>query len=167
MFENKRMTALVSLEDQKLLADVSVVNRRLLEAGAKLKSFHKIFLQYDCHIICRAIAHHLPQLLVEDGFYLSFRLDTTQTPPDAEMGQTLHSWLRTKNGSIIDPYPVGLVTTHPLLLPQAIKTVESLAGQYVPRQAVRGKVVTALLLRQAQELADAEKRLASFPSKTA
>ncbi len=47
----------------------------------------------SCHILARALAKVFPQLTVKDGLFLNI-FD--------------HSWLITRYGNFIDPYPVGM-----------------------------------------------------------
>ena len=48
----------------------------------------------SCHMICRALARMFPDVRVQDGRF-------------AHVAQ--HSWLITKRGWVIDPYPVGIL----------------------------------------------------------
>lgn len=70
---------------KKLIAQLPNLNLGVDENG------DKIIL--SCHILARALAKVFPQLKVKDGLFINI-FD--------------HSWLITRYGNFIDPYPVGM-----------------------------------------------------------
>ena len=70
---------------------------------------------FDCHSIVRGIAGHVQKLDVQSGYYYG-----VEVGPDEGVVTTMkmdHSWLRTPDGAIIDPYPGGFFTHQPILVP--------------------------------------------------
>lgn len=78
---------------------------------------------YNCHVFARAFARMFNESLqVVDGYYIEPELKVEKLPNKSGLNVTLdggliydHSWLKTKNGSIMDIYPMGLFTSSPLM----------------------------------------------------
>jgi hypothetical protein len=104
-------------EDKKLLVEVNdLINktRDYFETNA-----HECLeASYRCHSICRAIGAYVRGVKIVDGFYFGLRIvrDAKQKPT-VEIATCDHTWLTTRNGTIIDPYPVGCLNLTPLLVP--------------------------------------------------
>ena len=73
-------------------------------------------LKYNCHSICRALAHHVPEVTLVDGFVIGFELSTLDGHKAFTLVQAEHSWLVLPKGAIMDPYPVGIMPFNPLLV---------------------------------------------------
>ncbi len=86
---------------------------------------------FNCHSICRVIVAYIKDLVVIDGNFLGLRrLDGCQ--PRFDVVITRHSWLKTQDESIIDPYPVGCMTEGPLLIPGCGKYTPFGSELYMP-----------------------------------
>ncbi|MBU0546712.1 hypothetical protein KJ735_00830 [Patescibacteria group bacterium] len=83
--------SVVPREDLFLFSQIEKIIQEMPDIDfGKNKKREEIFL--SCHMIVRALARLFP-LEIKDGFF----------------GSNTHSWLITKNGLIIDPYPVAVV----------------------------------------------------------
>jgi hypothetical protein len=70
----------------------------------------------ECHTIARLVSIPIKDLSVVDGFLIGLRINLETS--SAEVVKTDHSWLTTPDGAIIDPYPMGIITsTSALLIP--------------------------------------------------
>ena len=73
---------------------------------------------YRCHSVSRAVAHHVPELKVMDGVVAGvggFRRRKNK-PPLIKATYFPHTWLIGPGGTIIDPYPVGIISKPVLVL---------------------------------------------------
>lgn len=73
----------------------------------------------NCHSVARLVHLFLPELAVVDGDILGIRSDNKKELYSLQA--TTHSWVRTPDGNIIDPYPMGIMSINSaLLIPHTI-----------------------------------------------
>lgn len=72
-------------------------------------------LTFNCHSLCRALSVCIPKLTVVTGGYRGIRAINNGT--EFRITLASHSWLKTPDKAIIDPYPVGVISYNPLLVP--------------------------------------------------
>lgn len=90
-------------EDRILTRDILMSLYHAQQKG--LQKPEKERVSYECHSICRALSLVFKdKVTYVDGIYRIVNVIDTE-----------HSWLVTKNGSIIDPYPVGMFMWSPIL----------------------------------------------------
>jgi len=116
-FANENTNA-VTEKDFSLLQQVCIMLRTLCFMGGrkiKTNSEWKI-VQMECHSVSRLISLVFKELTLVDGILIG--LDLIPVENKVSVVHTHHSWLRTPDGAIIDPYPMGLIsTTSALLIP--------------------------------------------------
>ena len=102
----------------------------------------------ECHSICRGLAHNIPELTVVDGHYLGLESTAKDDPKSFLIRHCDHSWLLTPDQAIIDPYPVGFISTNPVLIgPHGTYSVFS-RHSYVPDPTVTRQVITRKVWRK-------------------
>lgn len=70
----------------------------------------------ECHSISRLMSLVFKELTLVDGILIG--LDLLPEENKVTVVHTHHSWLRTPDGAIIDPYPMGIISpTSALLIP--------------------------------------------------
>jgi hypothetical protein len=103
----------INASDRKLLFKTSDL---LWKAYDKMKDCPKKKQPtFHCHSICRALCLAIPDGSVRcvDGRFIGFEIaDDLQTKTWA----CAHSWLVTQSGTILDPYPVGIMSIAPILV---------------------------------------------------
>ena len=107
----------------------------------------------DCHHIAHAFGNIFPELTVEDGCF------------GGKIHPSQHSWLRTKAGFVIDPYPAGAI--EPPALRDARKPNRSGmrdARKYGPWYPLyrKERVQAVYAARFPEELAVVEKAIREF-----
>lgn len=115
-FTNETFNA-VTKRDRDLLLQVCILLRALcFVRGKKIKENPKWRSpRLECHSISRLISLIQKDLTLVDGYLVG--IDTAD-PDNAKVMHTCHSWLLTPDSAIIDPYPMGLIsTTTALLMP--------------------------------------------------
>lgn len=70
--------------------------------------------KYNCHTLSRAIAGALQEATVVSGHLLGLEQVKQQ---GFAIRYCNHSWIKTPDGAIIDPYPVGCINLQPMLIP--------------------------------------------------
>lgn len=111
-------TRAVTDGDIELLHQVCIMLRALcFTGGVKVKTDPKWkIVQMECHSISRFLSLVFKELTLVDGILIG--LDLLPEENKVTVANTNHSWLRTPDGAIIDPYPMGLIsTTSALLIP--------------------------------------------------
>ena len=98
----------VTERDKKFLRAIALVLDDLFKVAVEESGLPKC----NCHSICRALAIIIPQLKVVDGLFLGLSQKKSSKAVRAN-----HSWLLTPDRAIIDPYPVGIISMSPLLVP--------------------------------------------------
>jgi hypothetical protein len=148
MFINSSLEPYTTPKDQKLWGEISMLILRTGEYVSKLpKSYNP---SMNCHSICRALARCVPEVKVVDGLYLGMECQRNGDPD--HIGIILrncnHSWLITPDRAIIDPYPVGIIITNPILIGQ--KGPRTVFGHqmYFPDPRVTSKIMTRNIYRE-------------------
>lgn len=111
-------TKAVTDEDITLLHQVCIMLRTLcFMKGQKVKTNPEWkTVRVECHSVSRLMSLVFKELTLVDGILIG--LDFIPTENKVTLAHTHHSWLRTPDGAIIDPYPMGLIsTTSALLIP--------------------------------------------------
>lgn len=120
-------------------------------------------LIYRCHSICRAIASQIPELTVVDGKYLGIGRDDK----NAMTAQfSWHSWLVTPSGKIIEPYPVGFIAIHPMIVVNLGPYADFGYNLYTPDPGVTEKVMTPRMKRESERLVEAMAACRGWSEKT-
>lgn len=119
MYFSNENTQAVTEEDQTLLFQVSLVLRTLCFVGAEMKKKNSKWKirTIECHSIARLLFFIFKkELCLVDGLLIG--LTHTEDSKSMKVMQTRHSWLKTSDGAIIDPYPMGIISvTGAILLP--------------------------------------------------
>lgn len=147
MFINYSLEPHTTPKDQKLWGEVMMLILRTEKYVAKLPKSHNPNL--NCHSICRALARCVPEVKVVDGLYLGMECQRNGDPDQigVMIRNCSHSWLVTPDGAIIDPYPVGIIITNPILIgPKGPRTVFG-REMYLPDPRITGKVMTRNIYR--------------------
>ena len=137
-FVNRQLEADTSKQDRNLCDKVLLAIINLDEFT--LTHPWRRQITFECHSICRAISWFIPELKVIDGRYLG--LKTTENGQRFEIYSCTHSWLKTPDGSILDPYPPGSIGIAPILV--VCKGAYSYFGgnMYVPDPNVARETVS-------------------------
>ncbi len=148
MLPNGRLNKSVTKRDQILWAKVMTAVLAALEHFERVKINDKFDVVMECHSICRALAHIVPETSFVDGLFLGLGIKEEQEEATLfEMRQCSHSWLMTPDGAIIDPYPVGFITANAVLI--GSKTQYSPWGRdlYRPDRRVTARISTRKMAR--------------------
>ena len=136
MVHNEEVLSNLSREDKRLLVkvmDIFLMTQKyvqnILQGTGELPLF-------ECHSTCRAIALHVQELMVVDGHYIGVSRKRRRDKVDARLRYCTHSWLVTPSGSIIDPYPVGILSMNPILIVTRGKYKSFGGGLYWPNAEV-------------------------------
>lgn len=111
-------TKATTKEDERFLIEVCVMLKSLCFMVTKQRREDPLFESYtvECHSIARFISLFIKDLTLVDGVLLGYGL--LPETKSVQMVRTDHSWLVTPDKSIIDPYPMGVIsTTSALLIP--------------------------------------------------
>jgi hypothetical protein len=118
MYFNNENHRAVTPKDTELLFGVCVALKSQLIAIEKEQKRNPKWRWDDvnCHCVARFISILFKELIVVDGMLIGADIDLKKSK--ASLKYTLHSWLKTPDGNIIDPYPMGVIaTTTALLIP--------------------------------------------------
>jgi hypothetical protein len=106
---------------------------------------------FECHSICRALV-----LEIGDGSirYVDGELVGLEIASDLSVKwhACTHTWLETKDGSIIDPYPVGIISMAPLLVTRGGIYGPFTTTRYRPLPEVAREISNRLTWRKARVL---------------
>ncbi|MEO8638271.1 MAG: hypothetical protein ABI430_05240 [Candidatus Taylorbacteria bacterium] len=118
----------------------------------------------ECHSICRALGLHIPELKVVDGSFLGLETRAVDNGREFDVRCCDHSWLLTPDKAIIDPYPVGIIVTNPVLIPANGKykwwgkecyiADHSVAKRVVDRDLVRKSSILLRFIRESEKLSE-------------
>ena len=120
-------------------------------------------LIYRCHSICRAIASQIPELTLVDGKYLGIGRDDKNA---MTAQSSYHSWLMTPSRKIIEPYPVGFIAIHPMIVVNLGPYASFGYNLYVPDPSVTEKVMTPRMKRESKRLIEAMATCRGWSKKT-
>jgi len=117
MFFSNENTNAVTEQDISLTYEVCAVLQTLRVVRRNIANTTEERMPImDCHSISRLLALIFKELTLEDGTLIG--LDHTLVEGKVAMVHTDHSWLRTPDRAIIDPYPMGIISpTLALLIP--------------------------------------------------
>lgn len=119
MYFVNQNTKAVTENDLKLLYQVCTLLRTFCFVGGKQQEKNPQWsaVRMECHSVARMVSLIFKNdLVLVDGTLLGLGLIPEENRVRIE--HTHHSWLRTPDGAIIDPYPMGLIaTTLALLIP--------------------------------------------------
>lgn len=105
----------ITKNDQKLW--VAVMDKLLkLNGSADKLAGDKRRIRYECHSICQAVKWAVPELTLTHGRYLGIDLFKKEENYEYDIRNCRHSWLKTPDDTIIDPYPVGFLTVNPVII---------------------------------------------------
>jgi hypothetical protein len=124
---------------------VKVLDKVLfLVCSAKEKMVPRVTASFNCHVVTRYVAKHVPGLRVVDGNYYG-TCPSLNNPGMWTVSFCSHSWLMTASGkTIIDPYPVGFATPSTVLavstrVPEEfLETPYNAAGLYQEEEIIDG-----------------------------
>lgn len=116
-------------------------------------------LNFECHSISLAISRIIPQLTCIHGLLIG--MVKSECPDTKEQilrfAPTIHSWLLTPDGSVIDAYPVGFMSCNPVLVitrgqpsysgGMFYKPDKNVGPKYITREIYRKSVVLEKLFR--------------------
>lgn len=117
-FDNANKHA-VTKQDENHLMQVCTILRTLCFIGGRQKTLDSRWdlRQIECHSISRLVSLIFKDLTLVDGYLIG--LELVPGTRQVRIVRTNHSWLHTPDGAIIDPYPMGIIsTTSALLLPK-------------------------------------------------
>ena len=80
-----------------------------------------------CHTICRILVENIENLVLVDGEFCGL---STNKDGSYEVSTCAHSWLETKNGTILDAYPVDCASSSVLMIPRNISEQAKLTPYY-------------------------------------
>ena len=119
MIFNSTFTKSVTKKDTEIWVRVMDL---LLHVGDYLRKFPKEYhFVFECHTIARALAMHIDSVKVVDGHFLGLEPFEGGKPGEFIIVPCDHSWLITPDASIIDPYPVGFMTSNPIVISKGNK----------------------------------------------
>lgn len=113
--ENTKAT---TKQDQDILLQVCILLRTscfLIGQQKKLNPKWDL-IRMECHSVARFVSLIMKELTLIDGFIIGLHIKEGETK--VSIAHTSHSWLITPDGAIIDPYPMGIISsTSALLIP--------------------------------------------------
>ena len=155
MFLNTALLAKVTRADKRLFVEVTDMCLETKTYVLSLaKSARKKLPLFECHTICRAIAGHIPNLKVVDGYYVGVSQTIGKNKATVYLRHCAHSWLVTPSGSIIDPYPVGFLSANAVLVVNRGRYKNFGGNLYWPIQKVAKKVSAKKLTRKVKLLSE-------------
>ena len=130
MFKTENCTGKISQQDKRIYFIITSLIEFLDAIYSELQDLGdagEIALNNvwpNCHGLCRALRIHLNDLVeVVDGsligareYYVVSDLKDEVIYEDIKFGID-HSWLKLRNGAVVDPFPAGVYATSPLLFP--------------------------------------------------
>ena len=155
MITNREHLKVITDNDENFLLGVTTLLREYGKYGQHIKKTlnAKWNIVVECHSICRAISHLLPLLKVVDGKYIGMMFPEIDGKTQIQFAECDHSWLVTPDGSILDPYPVGVFTVAPLLVISSGKYQPFGKNMYMPHAKTTNEVITRKVWRQSRMLA--------------
>ena len=124
------------------------------EGRVNLPSYLDRVLSIDpeCHTIALAISMLVPEMRIRHGIYVGI------TSSDDERGyratDCAHSWNVTPNGTIIDSYPVGVITGGPAIVASHGIYQPFGSGLYVDRPEITSRLPMYKIWSRAQLIVD-------------
>jgi len=106
----------------------------------------------NCHAICRGLAKLIPHTRVIDGNFIGLKHVMRKGKMHIKLRFAAHTWLMLPSGSIIDPYPVGFMSTNPVLVVTRGIYKPFGQGAYMPDKSTTKAHVTKEVLGKAREL---------------
>ena len=135
-------------EDKKLLIQVSEFIIKVYDNSQKQKGHEE--RSFECHSICRAVCLAIPDLRCVDGVYMGIDMDAATG--DYKLYSCAHSWLVLQSGSIIDPYPVGILSIGPLLIVNKGNYRVFSGGRYIEKPEALDQICFRKTWRKARVL---------------
>ncbi len=120
MIINESLWGSIDRETQRVYVQVvSFIESFIQRTEAAKKESKSFNLTYRCHSLCKFVAAHVPTVECVDGVYLGLKVvgSVDGTGEILELTECDHSWLTSSDGTIFDPYPVGLITLNPVIIP--------------------------------------------------
>jgi hypothetical protein len=118
---NKALWGSVDPLTQQIYVKVLSCHENLCKKAEAIpkKNGKTVDLPFNCHSICRFISAHVSEVAVVDGYYLGLgTIGSYDSVAELlEITTCAHSWLTAPDGTIFDPYPVGMITLDPLVIP--------------------------------------------------
>ena len=146
MLHNSVLSKDVDAEDIKVFGQVWTIildNGRYSKEHAEAQN-----TKFNCHSFCRALAHHVPEVKLVDGYVIGFEISVENDHKTLSMIRAEHSWLVLPKGAIMDPYPVGIMPFNPLLIPTRGDLKCFCGNMYMPDPAVKDIVLTPEMLKE-------------------
>jgi len=136
-------------EDRLLLCRISELLWEASRDISKVKSVERMI--FECHSICRAICLEITDGSVKcvDGNYIGMTIDDDY---HVKCFTHSHSWLTTRSGNIIDPYPPGMMSTNAILLVNDGWLKPYATGRYHPDDRVTREIANPKTWRKARVL---------------
>ena len=137
MLFNKNSIKNTKEEDVALLIEINEIFFKMQDIFSSQKTQPRFSYSFRCHSICRALAWKFKgRVSLVDGHFLSIKIQGNSF----EIISCRHSWLLTENGSIIDPYPIGMIVMSPILFVKSGSYKEFSEGHYFPDKKVLEEV---------------------------
>lgn len=150
MFAHHSSFGIITDHDRELYNKVREILYSLL---SKKSPESKKNFRIDSHILTRAIAHYVPELVVIDGEFIGVNLDDKRNITGAH---TEHSWLLTPDGVIIETFPVGSLVPSLVIIPANGTWSIIGSGHYVvyenSSQSIKKKLANRKTYRKIQAL---------------
>lgn len=129
MFFSTSMTLSVSEGDRGLLYYTSLIMGCLEKSAHEITTSNKHvdwrFPTINCHSVARLVSTFSKELKLIDGFVYGV---SQRENGEFILQKTRHSWLKTTDEAIIDPWPMGVVSPGNALLVPTQKNVYNIHG---------------------------------------
>jgi len=119
MYFTNEITSAVTEADKQWLRQTCLALQMLCIATIKEKAQNPALRMatINCHSIARLISLIFSDLKLVDGILYGVQLTFSENEiPQTALCTTLHSWLQTPDGAIIDPYPMGVIAASTAVL---------------------------------------------------
>jgi hypothetical protein len=152
MVYNHETISQISKPEVKLIGRVVKSVRTIQEWNRNHKRTGE-HLNFECHSICIALASFTPNLKVVHGCYCGIRQYWRKGKlKNWKLVTNDHSWLKTPHGNIIDPHPVGIVASDPLVVIGLGKDSPYGSGLYVRGHIQKKKYTSRKVRKQTKAL---------------
>ncbi len=140
----------INASERKLLTQVGSLLWKARDKLYKDEELKKTV--FNCHSICRGLCLHIQDGSIRcvDGLFLGAKI--SRNGKSATMTNCDHSWLVTRNGNILDPYPVAIMSIAPILLITKGTYKYYGGGRYLHDAEVTKRIETSEVLRKAEVL---------------
>lgn len=125
-------TRSITSKDKQLLRHVSFMMRSFFLITVRKRIENKDWNIHfvDCHSISRLISKLITDCTLIDGYLIGMKFQGNTV----RLIDTCHSWIRTPDGAIIDPYPMGVISPSSVLLIPTTENIYTAHGAEMYRE---------------------------------